>query len=163
LRFLDRQVEGVRTDWVRVLHGVDADAVLIPVERFNVDSAKRLRAEMTPRMRQDLAAKSDGLCLFMRDPLADGGGGTCSTCAEVKDGVIPGSMGQVLFGLVPDGVASVTMELDGGGTIVGRVLDNFFAIASPGAGKYDTAPAAISATWRAADGEVINTIEAVHP
>jgi hypothetical protein len=110
LRFFSEQTGRVRADAVRVLQA-DHDqgaAVLVPVT----------------------AAKSDSLCVFVRDA-TDGGAQGCHSVEELRAGEIRGAMsdrgGLLIWGLVPDDVTTIRVRGVGSPDgLVLRVRDNFY-------------------------------------
>ena len=99
-----------------------------------------------------------GVCLAEVDPGGAGGVGCGWGVAEIKQGlaglghtVQPGP--SLFHGIVPDGVASVVLELPHNlGTVTARVVNNVYLAQIP---RTVQAPARV--IWRAADGSVIRT------
>jgi hypothetical protein len=156
LRLTGRQVDGIHLRYVRLLRASAVSAVLMPVDRFNLESAKLIDVDTPERVKALLRVKPDGLCTYEADPRGDGGGGGCWTWTEVRNGTLPGSMGAVLSGLVPDGIDHVRVVLDGGAQLEADVHENFYA-ASASSGE--TAPAAIRVTWFDSSGRAVRTID----
>jgi len=104
------------------------------------------------------ARHPEGICIAEMDRDGAGSLGCGSGVAEIEEGMAglgrTGSPGPSLFsGIVPDGVASVVLELPRHlGSVTARVLNNLFLAPVPQAVE---APARI--VWRAADGSVIKT------
>ncbi|HET6547747.1 MAG TPA: hypothetical protein VFG79_04775 [Solirubrobacter sp.] len=116
----------VRTDYVRVLSEPDdtqGAAVLVPVTEYR----PRERAGVDREASHPLAR--DGLCLFVRDAV-DGGAQGCYSLADVTAGRIRGALGDgrtaTVFGVVPDGVASVRLRHPDGRSTIVPVRDNFY-------------------------------------
>lgn len=107
-------VRGVETDAVRRV-AVDRGAlVLIP--------ARSWRPGLDARERRDV------VCVV---PDLDGATNqtrACWTTQDILEGHAVASLGHVLFGLVPDGVATVRLELAGGIAPSAPVSDNAFAL-----------------------------------
>lgn len=103
----------------------------------------------------------DGICL-----LGIGRNETGSMCgitaAEIKAGMSPSNDQGVFSGIVPDGVAKVTLSFPAADgrpprSVTGPVLGNVYAIHVPGAPQNPPQPAV---TWRSPNGHVIKTIPA---
>jgi len=165
------EVQGVQLADVRLLpHG----AVLVPVKRFapGPDGDKS-------RHRRD-----DAVCLY--SPEGDtgrGGWGACSNAEEVRAGQAIGSQGDVIYGVVPDGVARVrvvavrgqmVLKPSGDGetgtsaleqrtveVAVAKVRNNYFVVAfpRPGERRYSAFTAPSEATWLDAAGRVVKRID----
>jgi hypothetical protein len=71
--------------------------------------------------------------LCVRYPDVDGAGGSCWTTAQILAGRGTAALGRHVFGLVPDGVATVRMTYPGGAVRTARVRENFFTVVAPGA------------------------------
>jgi hypothetical protein len=101
----------------------------------------------------------DGLCLLGIG--RSGTGTTCGTTAtQIKDGMPPNNDQGVFNGIVPDGVATVTLTFpatDGhrARSVTAPVIGNVYAIRVSGAPLPPTEPAV---TWRSAQRHVIKTI-----
>jgi hypothetical protein len=153
LRMLDSNVDGVRTDGVRLLRGGDTDAVLIPVERFNIETSKDIPPSLVPATKGRLSLKSEGFCVYVPDPKIEiGGGEVCLTWDAIRAGAMPSSIGNVVFGLVPDGVSSVRVHVRGAAPVEATVRDNFYAGTS-------RSVEVLSVEWRDVTGRVTNTVE----
>jgi hypothetical protein len=114
---------GVRTSYVRVLESTPyGPAVLVPVERRNATSAL-LGALPQP-------ALANALCVYYPAPQD---GPTVPRCFSTEqllgDRAFIGS-GEHVFGLMPDGVRSVTVA-DGASHRRAAVRDNFFDVTVP--------------------------------
>jgi hypothetical protein len=157
LRLSDDNVDGVRTAAVRLLASPATDAVLIPVRRFNLNGSRFIAPDAPEELKQRMAPKTDGLCLFAPDPSGDGGGYGCSTWEEVEAGLLPSSIGPVVYGLVPDGVARVRIDLEGGRQLELGVRDNFYA------GRSATARGPLTTAWIDEDGAVLKTLRPPGP
>jgi hypothetical protein len=102
------------------------------------------------------AMHPQGVCLAEVDPRGAGGVGCGWGVAEIEQGVAglghtvqPGP--SLFHGIVPDGIASVVLELPGHrGTVTARVVNNVYLAQIP---RTVQAPARV--IWRAADGSVI--------
>jgi hypothetical protein len=94
-------------------------------------------------------------------------GGKCSSAYEIEGGLAGGMSfsrrsGEHLWGLVPDGVASVTVTLRGGKQRTGRVRSNFYDIAVAASSELRRArgplfPENPRPTFRDSEGMVIAT------
>lgn len=150
LQLLTPDVAGVRTDYVRMLETDGFKAVLIPVARFN------LRHNVTPRTPPSLLAvlqpQQDGLCLFFPDDSWNGGGFGCATTDWLESGRIAATSGRTLYGLVPDSVAQVAIELKGGGSVLVEPSNNFYAT-TVAAG--DGSATAERTYWYDSDGNLV--------
>jgi hypothetical protein len=105
-----------------------------------------------------------------RVPLQPAGGGA-GDAAEIEQGSAFGGTGgfghTTIQGLVPDGVASVTLYYPAGKiggfdrrhapafTTTTNVVGNLLSVTIPRGGNRLTAP--MTMTWRAADGDIIKT------
>lgn len=149
LQRLPPGVQGIRTGYVRVLRNGGFAGVLIPVERFNVG---RREGESTPEsLRPLFEEQDDGLCLYF--PGNSGSSAGCYTSASLRLGQPAGTQGQTIFGFVPDSVARVRVELDGGETLTLLPENNLFAYTvRRGA---DQSPLAIRTEWFGGDGELL--------
>jgi hypothetical protein len=147
LRNLGPEESGVRTASVRLLSSpAGARAALVSVERAGAAGGE--------------APRSDALCLLFD------AGGSCGTLANLRAGQLFAIAGDRIYGIVPDGVASVTLAYPNGERLKTDVEDNFFAIAGapvvqrslPGAGA-GTPPLTLGARptiqWLDADGNVV--------
>jgi hypothetical protein len=101
----------------------------------------------------------DGICVI--DTGRSDNGTSCgNTAAEIKDGSTPDDANGVFVGVVPDGVASVTLAFPAhrgtpAHSVHGTVRGNMYAIRVPGAPEPPIEP---TVTWHSADGHVIKTI-----
>jgi hypothetical protein len=159
LRYLDRDVSGVHTDGIRLLSESPLSAVLVPVAKFNVHGDERAR-NLPQRLRSVVSPKSDGLCVFVADPAGHGGSLSCATLAELTAGRLPDSMGPVLYGLVPDGVFTVSLRLADGNTVEAPVRANFYAVAATPGGDRRSAPAVDEIRWQTADNRTVHIVMA---
>ena len=89
--------------------------------------------------------RSNVLCLY-----ATAGGNGCWTADQLAAGNSL-AVGSRRVGLVPDGVASVTLRLDDGSDHRAPVQDNVFELDVPA--PRGVAPEVLGVTWRRADGE----------
>jgi hypothetical protein len=107
--------------------------------------------------------QGEGVCL-MRFAVAragGGGGGACNTASEAERGDLTESTGSTYSGVVPDGVATVTVHYPARNgvaatTLTSGVVGNVFAIRIPGLTLGGGPPPTV--TWRSATGQVIKTI-----
>lgn len=109
--------------------------VLVPAQRFALQG--------------DLPI-DDALCVFYSEPKIDGGGKACFSTAELREGKAIASLGRDVYGLVPDGVATVSALFAGDSAVTAPVQDNFFVLRSP-ATSGDRLPQAVG--WQSAAGE----------
>jgi hypothetical protein len=91
----------------------------------------------------------------------NGGGNSCSeTPAEIRNGTFPDDDNGTFSGVVPDGVASVTLSLPAAAgraarSVSATVHGNVYAVH---VGAWRTAePRSATVTWRAADGRLLKT------
>jgi hypothetical protein len=134
----------------------------------------QLRAE---RSHDAQPTRPPGVELFGLNPGGGGGGGGGATAAEIEQhgswgsssGGTGANPGLTRFnGLLPDGVATVTLHYPAGKvggfsrrtasavTITAHAVNNVVVVSVPRAG--DQATNAVTTTWRAADGLIIKTI-----
>jgi hypothetical protein len=91
----------------------------------------------------------------------NGGGNSCSeTPQEIRNGTFPGDDNGTFSGIVPDGVASVTLSLPATAgraarSVTATVHGNVYAVHA-GAGR-TAEPGSATITWRAADARVLKT------
>jgi hypothetical protein len=83
-----------------------------------------------------------------------GGGGGVSAQTIEQQGSLGGT-GSVDYGIVPSGVATVTLEWPAGGKTDAKVVGNVFVASIPGGGSDSPPPKMI---WRAANGRVIKVV-----
>jgi len=84
-----------------------------------------------------------------------GGGGGISPSMLARHGML-GSEGDVLHGIVPSGVARVTLEWPAQGRrVTTAVVNNVFVVKVPGAGGGNFPPVMV---WRAANGRAIRSV-----
>jgi len=151
LRTIGEQNHGVHVDAVRRLGTSPSGAavVLVPTDRFSDDAAGPPDASV-----------ANALCVFYPLPSRagrpEGADYPCWTPEQLAAGRAVGRVAASpgaarLFGLVPDGVTTVQIELDGGTEVDAVVRENFFDVAFPdGASPF----AAVSAVrWLGPDGE----------
>jgi hypothetical protein len=162
LRLTDDDVEGVRTKAVRVMRSPVLSAVLVPVERFNLRTSQMIQPEMSEKLKRRLEIKQDGLCVFAPDPGGDGGGFACSTLDEIKQGALPSSIGGIMYGLVPDNVRRVDIQLADGSTLESAVDDNFYAARAPRT-ENQRPPRIDVARWIGGDGQTLEELRAPQP
>lgn len=105
------EYKGVRVSSIRLLTAAGGQhALLVPTEAHGRSS--------TPGAYET----SNRLCL------ETGKGGFCGDGKNLVDGDLLGGSDDNLFGLVPDGVAKVTMRFPGGEQLSAAVQENFFWI-----------------------------------
>ncbi|MCW3047762.1 MAG: hypothetical protein JWO74_2046 [Solirubrobacterales bacterium] len=141
LRYFGTSTQGVYTSYIRQLpSGQGAlPAILLPARSWQVPGLN----------------KNDVLCLFVAEANADGGAKGCYTTTEVESGTAGGSLGAIVYGLVPDGVAQVQFDYPTGTQVV-AVHDNFYEQRAPqntvrGGGTTPVRPQGTS--WLDAQGE----------
>lgn len=130
LRIIGSQNQGVRTAYVRLLGGTDTGAAiaLIPTRAFSDKAAG-----------PPLTRSPDALCVFYpaSRPSASPGGADypCWTTSALLEGRAIGRVaangGERVFGLVPDGVARVELDLSDGNVITAAPTSNFFDATLP--------------------------------
>jgi hypothetical protein len=155
LKLTDTNVDGVRTRWVRVLSTNGIDAALVPVQKYNLKLAEHIEPGMSPEMKRDLSVKRNGLCLFVADPAGDGGGYGCAQWDDIAAGTLPSSIGPMVYGLVPDGVAHVEIRFEDHPPQRLAVHENFYATRSSGDERL---PDLAGAVWLDQRGAVVKTI-----
>ena len=124
LRDVGGGAEGVRTNYVRVLASKSARGavVLIPVTSYNpVPKDLPIAPRVTP----------NALCIYYPEPHVAGGAKNCFSSKEVRAGRASASLGLVQYGLVPDGVAIVTLTYQKGHSVSVPVRDNFYETNGP--------------------------------
>jgi hypothetical protein len=89
-----------------------------------------------------------------------GGGGAANAAAIEQQGMIGGGPGSALYGVVPSGVATVTLEWPATAgakprTVTANVINNMFVVNAP---SQDPATFQPKMIWRAANGRVIKTV-----
>jgi hypothetical protein len=101
--------------------------------------------------------RQDTLCFAVQTH--NGGSSQCgATLSQIENGVAPAGLGDLVSGVVPDGVASVTLRFPAGGGYPARtdtaiVHANVYVVRVPGAYSGDGEnPTAI---WHAADGRTL--------
>jgi hypothetical protein len=111
LQNLGTEQSGVRVRSIRKLGSSSGlEAVLVSVERERALSPGE-------------ATEANPLCLLIED------GGLCGTTDDLQTGHLLVLAGPHVYGLVPDGVASVELSFPNGPTRRVTVKDNFFALA----------------------------------
>jgi hypothetical protein len=116
LRYISpRGNQGVRLEYVRSLDG--GAATLVPVQRADEN--------------REAATVGDALCVFYADPAGDGGARSCWSAEDVRAGRARGELGTHVYGLVPDGVATVELSFEDGSVVRAPVGDNFFDAKTP--------------------------------
>jgi hypothetical protein len=163
LRLSDDNVEGIRTADVRLLTSPVIDAVLVPVKRFDLNASRFLAPSASKQLKALMVPKRDGLCVFAPDPAGDGGGYGCSTWRQIKAGLLPSSIGPIVYGIVPDGVARVGVDLGPGRHVDVPVHENFYAHRLPPRTRQHSRAAPLTATWTDERGAVIKTVRPVRP
>ena len=121
---------GVRTDYIRLLRRLPGGgaAVLEPVARLPAPPGPPVPASVLPRV--------NALCVIYSAP-AGSAARACFSTRQVLDGLATASAGNQYFGLVPDGVTSVTLHTSGGGSAAAPVTGNFFVVTIPPGGFPD--------------------------
>lgn len=141
--------QGVRTEFIRRV-GTTEDGQAITL----VPAASYTREFGEP-------ALADPVCLIATDVGDTGAATGCWTTADVEAGRAALSLGAHEYGIVPDGVARVTMSFVAGPDGTATVTDNVYDLRAPSDPR-DPAPIgakAVRVTWQAADGRVLRTIE----
>ena len=167
---------GGETYYVAVA-GVD-EAASVPPARCFILQARALAAylpKIPSALRDPTQALQAGYIGYIRSLvahaprdevcLADVGrsdnGASCGFPAtEIKDGVPPNDDNGVFSGVVPDGVASITLTFPAARgrparSLTGRVRNNVYAIPASSERDY---PAQPGVTWRSADGRVLKSV-----
>ena len=130
----------------------------IPIAQRSVTLA--IGQRLIAAMQHGLASvPSDGICILDLNR-AGAGGGTCETAGQLASGQSFESDGSTVIGVVPDGVASVTLHYPASRgepalTVSAPVVANVYAVSVARAG---TVPAA-EVIWRSADGAALKTIK----
>jgi hypothetical protein len=101
-----------------------------------------------------------GVCL-MAFAASGAGGGSCTTVAQAEQGGLQESNGSTFSGVVPDGVATVTVRYPASNgaaplTFTSEVVGNVFAVRIPGLTLGGGPPPTV--IWRSASGQTIKTI-----
>lgn len=107
---------------------------------------------------------ADSICLVSSGP-RDRGASCGITAAQIKANVAPENDSGVYIGVVPDGVASVTLSFPAtrvrpAHSASATVQGNVYAIRVAGAPQPPAEPAV---TWRSADGRVVKTVPVPTP
>ena len=106
----------------------------------------------------------DGVCLIDVGLIVNGA--SCGiTATQIKENATREDDNGVFIGVVPDGVASVTLAIPAAHgqpsrSLTGRVRGNVYAIRVAGPGEQPIEPAI---TWRSANGRVLKSIPAPTP
>jgi hypothetical protein len=131
---------GVRLDAVRLLHRDTRGSalVLVPVARLG------------SRQAGATGVTKDALCVYAQVP-GDAGALSCFTSTDVREGAATGSLGDLTWGLVPDGVSRVVASGRGGRELELRVAENAFTVptstvdpARPDVAWFDTGGATVT-------------------
>jgi len=147
LRLLGPQLHGVRTRYIRKLEADigGAAVTLVPVESFSEPG-------------EAFAVPLEGGFVCVLYPFPQGPRGASLNCWSPSEiaggsaiGVTRGADALHVFGLVPDGVATVTIELADGSEIAAAVRENFFDAPESSTG-FERVRAI---RWQAAEGAVI--------
>jgi hypothetical protein len=127
LQYLSRTASGVRTGYIRLLsdHTGLGAAVLVPAARYS------LSADEAPPSVVTSAPRKNALCLVVGDRDGQGSAKGCFTTDDVRDGAATLSLGRYLFGLVPDGVRTVTVTFGDKRTATSPASSNLFEIPMP--------------------------------
>ncbi|MGB8875865.1 MAG: hypothetical protein WCD11_06100, partial [Solirubrobacteraceae bacterium] len=155
------------------------DAATVPSDRCFALQARALARylpKIPPALRAQTQALQAGYTAYIRNLIAHGprqgiclvdtgrsdNGASCgTTAAEIKDGMPPDDDNRVEIGVVPDGVASITLAFPAhkgrpARSVTGPVSGNVYAIRVGGLGQGP--PPQPSVTWRSVQGRVIRTI-----
>lgn len=133
LTYVNNFAHGVRTDYIRLL-GQDATAtyLLIPV-------AHRDAAPTTP------GGIDDALCVYAAPTATTLGPQLhCFTTGQLVAGTANATANNVLYGLAPDGVSSVTVSEAGTSIVTTSVTRNFFAVTLPAASQPAIGPPTVT-------------------
>ena len=84
-----------------------------------------------------------------------GGGAGASPQTIEQHGSLDGD-GSAVYGIVPSGVAAVTLEWPAQPAVTAAVVNNMFVVRAPRSGRTPVPPPKI--VWRAVDGRVIKTV-----
>jgi hypothetical protein len=106
---------------------------------------------------RDEALHPDGIVLGVVNAKAQGIDGTATVADIERGGMLDGNAGYpvraLISGVVPDGVASVSLEYLRGATLAARVVDNVFVAVPPRhAGRLSVI------VWRARGGAVMKAV-----
>jgi hypothetical protein len=142
LQYMSGAASGVRTNYIRLLSDSTGlgPAILVPVAR--IDQAP---SDVPPAVLAELP-QSDALCLLVGDRGGEGAGKRCFTTDDMLEGRGTLSLGDDLFGLVPDTVTRVTVTFSGGAIRTVAPTDNLFETTQAGG----AIPVAM--TWTMATG-----------
>ena len=154
LRFMSATAShGIRVAYVRNLETVAPGraAVLIPMERYRPPAG----------FHRSFAAVEDALCVFYPEARSDGGAKACWSTDDLRGGRAIGQLGNQVYGLAPDGVATVRVDFGGAGVADAAVHDNFFDVRAPDSASLSpqlSEPAAAqptSVSWLDANGQPV--------
>jgi len=112
-------------------------------------------------LRNGQAPSGAGVCITdLRASFS--GSGTCETVSQIAKGTPAYSDGSTLIGVVPDGVASVTLHYPSHRglpslTVITGVAGNLYAVGIPRVTMTNGGGFPPQITWRAANGQVIKT------
>jgi hypothetical protein len=117
LRFFGTATQEIMTAHVRVLRstGPAAGITLVPVKAYSPPGTSKA---------------GEQLCLYMPDRNGDGGAQSCVPPGALRE-QLPAELGPTLYGLVPDGVARVRIEMRGGPPAEAEVRENLYAVEVP--------------------------------
>lgn len=140
-----RSTHGVRTDLTRRLGTTASGKPIVLISLL----------DWTPGFGYH---KRNPLCVLYPD--VDGAGKSCFTTTEIRTGQASASLGTHTYGLVPDGVASVSILYRTGPPVLARATGNFFDTAASRlaprlASEPATAAAPQAITWLDASGKTI--------
>ena len=113
-------------------------------------------------MRGGQAPSGVGVCITDLNASFQGGG-ACETVSQIAKGTPTYSDGSTLIGVVPDGVATVTLHYPSDRglaslTVTTDVAGNVYAVPIPRVTMQNGGGFPPDMTWRAANGQVIKTI-----
>lgn len=123
LAFVGPGARDVRTRFIRQLTpgAGERPAVLVPAWRYDRNQ---------PGVR--IPAIADALCVVVLNSTSHAGAKGCYSAAQVTAGSAFSAAAHYVFGLVPDGVASVTFRYRSSPPASARVKDNFFEMVGRG-------------------------------
>lgn len=111
-----------------------------------------------------LAAHPEGICVMDTPGATVGVNLECHSLGDVAAGrvysPVAAKSGLLFRGVVPDGVASVTLRYGRLATVTAAVVGNVFASRYPRGVPTTVVP---QITWHAADGRVLKTIKGFGP
>lgn len=157
--------------------GVDLAQSIPPAACFALQkrALARYLPKIPPALRGQTQALQAGYIAYTRNVFAhaprdqaclattgrsDNGASCDMTAAEIKTGALPSDDNGVFDGVVPDGVASVTLTFPAAHgrparSVTGRVRGNVYAIRIGGEGE---PPPQAGVTWRSAQGRVLRSV-----